>query len=320
MAGPSHLADSTAPSRVGHGVCLVVSSFHNDDAIERLLGIAFRQTETPFCRVIVVDSLGTGRIPELLRQRAWEGVEYHSFPHNLGSAGNLAERLRLAAQTDAEYAYAINHDAELDLDVVRALLDRAAPIDRLGALYPLRRLINRGDRLDTTGARTLPLPFSGVKAAGQLPPLVPVQWSSSNGALYALAPIRSGLTPWSDFWFGWEDLAYGWLLSEHGYHQYITSDVQVEDNYEYRRYGVGPVGIHLTDKPAWYAYYQIRNLMLAARRIQRGPWVAGVVAARIAQEFALTALFRGQKRQRFHHLICGLVDGLRGRSGKWVLP
>jgi GT2 family glycosyltransferase len=301
-------------------VCLAISSFRHDDAVERLLSRALARGHNPFASIIVVDSLGTGRIPALLEARAWPRVAYHSHPTNLGSAGNLAERLRLAAASDADHVYAVNHDASLDLEVIRALAEHARQIDQLGALYPLKRMLNHGGKLDITGTSRLPLPFFGARAARTLPPLLPVQWSSSNGALYALAPVRAGLGPPGDFWLGWEDLAYGWQLEAHGYRQYIASQVVLDDDYEYRQVRVGPWRLRISDKPSWYAYYQFRNLLLAARRQRRDPATAGVIAGRVALELGLTALFRAQKRKRLYNIACGLVDGLRGRTGKWVLP
>jgi GT2 family glycosyltransferase len=301
-------------------VCLVISSFRHDQAVERILQRAFAASENPFCKVIVVDSLGTGRMPDLLRKGGWHDVDYHCFSHNLGSAGNLAERLRLAAASEAAFAYAVNHDAHLDPTVVKTLVAQAKGIERLGALFPLRRMTHRGNRFDTTGANLLPLPFLGTKRTQSLPALLPVKWSSSNGALYSLAPIREGLTPWSDFWLGWEDLAYGWLLNEHGYRQYIVSGARVDDDHEYRDFRMGPLKLRLTDKPSWYTYYQVRNLLLATQRARSPLAVRSVVAGRIALEVALTTLFREEKKQRFHNLFWGLVDGLSGRSGKWDLP
>jgi GT2 family glycosyltransferase len=307
---------TVAPAKV----CLVISSFRHDQAVERILERLFAATSNPFAKVIVVDSLGTGRMPGLVRERHWNEVSYHCFSHNLGSAGNLAERLRLAAATDATFAYAINHDAHLDLSVVHTLIEHADGMDRLGALFPLRRLVRRSNRLDTAGAHDLPLPFLGTKPSEELPALLPVKWSSSNGALYALAPIREGLAPWGDFWFGWEDLAYGWLLDAHGYRQYIVSAARVDDDYEYRDFRIGPLKVKLSDKPSWYAYYQTRNLLLATQRTRSPLAVKSVVAGRIALEVALTTVFREEKMQRLHNLFCGLVDGLSGRSGKWDLP
>jgi hypothetical protein len=300
-------------------VCLVISSFRNDEAVARILSQVFASGEHPFCRIVVVDSLGTGKMPDLLRERGWHEVEYRCYPQNLGSAGNLAERLRLAAATEADLAYAVNHDAFIDLDVVKILVEEARQIDRLGAVFPLRRMINLRDRLDTTGD-LLPLTLFGARPARALPALMPVQWSSSNGALYSLTPIREGLTPWGDFWLAWEDLAYGWLLEAHGYRQYIVTRARLNDDYEYREHRVGPFKLALVDKPSWIAYYQIRNLVLAVRRTGQGVPRTAMVASRVALEFALTALFRPEKTLRLRNLFRGLVDGLAGRSGKWVLP
>jgi GT2 family glycosyltransferase len=149
------------PEAAGRRVCLAISSFRNDESVERLLSSA----STPrargcFERVIVVDSLGTGRIEALLRSRDWSHVTYESASTNLGSAGNLARRLVLAAQTGCDYVFALNHDGELDLDIVDKLVEFAEKTPRVGAVYPLRYLTQQ--RRYLVPSRTwIPLPFNG---------------------------------------------------------------------------------------------------------------------------------------------------------------
>jgi hypothetical protein len=148
-------------------------------------------------------------------------------------------------------------------------------------------------------------------------PLLPVWWSSSNPALYALGPVRAGLLPWADLWLGWEDLGYGWMLAQHGYPQFIVSDAITEDGYELR-----PIagGVHVSDKPTWYAYYVTRNLVLITRRTRPGARRATAVMMRLALEVGVTLAVRRDKRTRLRYLARGLADGFRGRVGKWDLP
>lgn len=299
-------------------VCLAISSFRNDDCIEALLRAHAERRDTPFEHIFVVDSLGTGRIEGLLREAGWTHVTYYSAPLNLGSAGNLATRLRLAAEAGYDFAYAINHDADVDLAALHELLRFARGKPRLGALYPLRYLTARG-RYDVTGTQKAPLPLRGA-ASAPTDESLEVSWSSSNGALYALDPVRDGLLPWADLWMGWEDMGYGWLLERHRYQQFIVTRARALDNYEYRAHRVLSRHLYLTEKPAWYAYYQARNLILITRRNRRPARDYAVVAARIAQEVVLTTVLRPEKRKRYELLFWGLIDGVRNRSGKWRVP
>jgi hypothetical protein len=170
-----------------------------------------------------------------------------------------------------------------------------------------------------TGRTWLPIPYIGSRSrpAGQTSP---VWWASSNGALYSLAPIRQGLGPWADLWMGWEDLGYGWQLARHGWRQELVHGAVFEDSYEYRAVGADRASVKITDKPTWYAYYQLRNLILVTRRNERGAATWSMVAARAALEFGLTVAARPDKLRRVRFLAHGVMDGLLDKSGKWQYP
>jgi hypothetical protein len=297
--------------------CLAISSFRHDDAVLGLLDRAERDGALAlFERVLVVDSMGTGRMPGALAARI-PTVEYHCAACNLGSAGNLATRLRLAAGGASDVVYAVNHDGSVEGQTVRRLLEVAAARPGFGALYPLRRLTRRDGLFDVSGRYSIPMPSQATRVA-PTGPVVRVFWGSSNPALYALEPVRRGLGPWDDLWLGFEDMGYGWLLEDNGYPQFIVTDAITDDSYEFRR--VGATGLRISDKPAWYAYYFARNLLLLARRA-RISWARRLaVGVRIALEIGVTVAVRAHKRQRLAYLGTGLIDGLRGRHGKWRLP
>src|SRR5690606_23523370 len=195
-------------------VCLAISAFQSDAAVAALLEQAAALVPDVFWRVLVVDSLGTSRIARLIQARGWTWVTYHCSDINLGSAGNLARRLELAAKLDADFVYALNHDGHLSGPDVVALVEGARTVQRLGAAYPLRLLSKQDNRYDVTGVSRLLFP---TRSRTKRPNtgLLDVYWGSSNGTLYALEPVRSGLLPWSDLWMGWEDLGYGLLLNRH---------------------------------------------------------------------------------------------------------
>ena len=180
----------------GRSVALALASFRHDTAVLQLLDEVLSGPDAGlFDPILVVDSLGTGRIQAAIADRGWTGkVVYHTADTNLGSAGNLARRLELAAAAGAEWVFAVNQDGEIRADSVRKMAQVGRSLPRIGAVYPLRRKVNKEGRYDFTGKSALPLPFIGEHRA-PVEPLVDVHWGSSNGTLYALAPIREGLTP-----------------------------------------------------------------------------------------------------------------------------
>jgi hypothetical protein len=171
--------------------------------------------------------------------------------------------------------------------------------------------VNRQGKFDVTGRLRWPVPRISVRT----PPAAPifdVFWGSSNGTLYALEPVRRGLTPWADLWMGLEDLGYGWLLNARGYRQVGVKSAVFDDPYEFREL---KFGIHRTDKAAWYAYYFARNLILVARRTNQSVPVHAALALRLALEGLVSATIRPNRRERLGLIYRGLVDGLRGKSG-----
>ncbi len=303
-------------------VCLIIATFRQDDAVLGLLEDAYEGGTThPFCHIIVVDSMGSGAIQEAIEAKQWEGITYKNAPENLGSAGNLALRLELASEHEqATWAYALNHDGELDWSTLEALLDHAARHEdaRIGALYPLRYTTHL-KKYNLTGTSSLPIPYVGTTTRPEGPSF-PVYWASSNGAFYHLGPVREGLLPWKDLWMGWEDLGYGWLLHRRGWRQDVVCDAVFEDGYEYKTHGTGQASVNISDKPTWYAYYQMRNLILVTRRNERGAATWACVAGRVGLEFGLSLTLRKDKARRLKFLLSGIRDGALNTTGKWAYP
>src|SRR5437763_14681285 len=103
-------------------IWLAIASYRNDEQVIEIVDHVYKSASDLFERILIVDSHGTGAMPALIRQRGWPNVEYQNYERNLGSGGNLAERLRIAAGAGADYAYAVNHDGHDDPGVVHALL------------------------------------------------------------------------------------------------------------------------------------------------------------------------------------------------------
>jgi GT2 family glycosyltransferase len=298
-------------------VCLAISSFRNDENVLALIEAAL--SAAYFDEILVVDSLGTGAMAQAIEERGWsKRVRYENHPKNLGSAGNLARRLELAAERGHDWVYAINHDGEVDASVVRELVACGRSLRRPGAVHPLRFKTGRG-LYDMTGRSALPLPFRGRRTRPAQETLE-VYWGSSNGTLYALEPVRQGLLPWADLWMGWEDLGYGWLLHKRGYQQVLLTTVETRDSYEYAHHRAFGRTLTITSKPAWYAYYQARNLILVTRRNGQAWDHWAVVAGRVLLELGVTAALRPNKTTRYRLLARGVFDGLRERTGKWLVP
>lgn len=301
-------------------VVVAVSAFKSDQPVIELVRRIVRE-EWPVQEIVVVDSLGSGEVEQFVSNAGLgERVRYHSSAFNLGSAGNLRKRLELGVALGAEFVLALNHDAVVDRATVEALLSYTH-LDRIGALYPLRFRKGKGI-YDLTGTSDFSFRARGsVSAPGG--DLIEVHWSSSNGALYATAPLRhKAIGPDPSLWMGWEDYLYGLQLRSHGYRQFIVTSAETVDDYEYRSVSVAGRRVALADKPSWYLYYSTRNMILAnvhdglhpLRALKTMLWVL-MMAAHVwkhKESEPLGSALRCYTR--------GVLDGLRNQRGKWTYP
>lgn len=297
-----------------------ISAFQSSPSVLALLDRIDTQA-WPVERVRVVDSLGDGSIPAAIDAGRWGmPVEYESHAENLGSAGNLRRRIEWAAEAGGDWVLALNHDADLDRVAVDALV-AATGRPGVGALYPLKYMTGRGD-YSLTGTRPFPFRYHGVA----VPPagdVVPVTWGSSNGALYATAPLRDrGVAVLADLWMGWEDYLYGLDLAAAGYRQYVVTAARTDESYEFKTEHVAGREVTVSDKPAWYLYYGVRNMLITNLH-------AAPSASRAAKTLAWTGMMASHvwiKRDARHPLralrayAAGVRDGLLDRRGKWTLP
>lgn len=297
---------------------LAISTYRQDATVCALLDLVQRECSDLFCFILIVDSQGSGAIAAHIKERGYSNVVLRDCDSNVGSAGNLALRLELSADEGLDYVYTVNHDGVVDRDTVTKLVEFVAANERVGAAYPMRYMRGR-NRYDFTGTIRLPMPFHLGDWEDSKSP-IPVYWASSNGALYSLAPVREGLLPWGDLWMGWEDMGYGWLLERRGWKQVLVPGTCFDDNYEFSSQRVLGRPIVIANKPAWYAYYGTRNLILVARRTESTPTDYLGVAARIAVEVGLTTVFKKDKLQRLRYIAAGFRDGVTDRAGKWRVP
>lgn len=295
---------------------LAISSYRSDKAVLTLLAQAFADGGTPFGAVIVVDSLGSGRIGEEASARGWP-IRYENADINLGSAGNLARRLQLAAATGLDWCLALNHDATLDVAKAEKLLACGSGTAKVGAVYPQLHLIGT-DRYDRPRRDFTLFGLTDASPLGDR--TLDVAWGSSNGALYALPAIRRLPDLWSSLWMGYEDLALGFELQRAGWRQLLCGAVTSDDNYEFAAHGAGALTVRVADKAAWYSYYQARNPLLIAKRSGWRALGRVQLMVRYLADLALIALVKTDKRLRFRLWLAGVRDGLAGKGDKSPVP
>lgn len=306
-------ADYAMPPRV----CLAIASFQNDHQVHQLMQEVAR-LRFQFSNIIIVDSLGTAAMKARFAAQQDPRVQYHSVHYNLGSAGNLALRLNLSAKTAADFVLTLNHDGILNATTIERQIQTASCGRSVAAVYPRLQFVQRDEELDHI-RRIRRMKAVPNRSSAWPSNLIPVDWGSSNGALYSLSPIRLGIIPWKDLWMGWEDLDYGIQLRERGYDQLVIADAFLRDDKESVGIRIAGHRLYIHRKPPWYCYYYARNLVLIVRRYRhQGMWP--FLGFHVLKEALTSLIWRDKKVVRLELLARGFLDGFLGRTGQVVAP
>lgn len=300
-------------------VAIAISAYQSDDAVISLLEAIFSAPHPEVEQIIVVDSLGSGRIAKIAAARQWP-LRYENANVNLGSAGNLARRMELAAEMGAKWCLCLNHDANWNRDSLEAMLKTARSRPRVGAVYPVLDHSPREPRWQEGSQEFTP---SAHKRLFDIPadePSADVLWGVSNFALYATAPRDEGVTVMGGLWMGYEDLAYGIALNQGGWQQISCRAAVLTGGFDYvSRQFLGRT-LHIPQKPAWYSYYNIRNLVLIRRFYGAHGVPRRSIIWKLAQSSFRIILLEDNKLSRIRFLYAGALAGLAGRDGKGPVP
>jgi len=300
-------------------VAIAISAFRSNAAVIELLEAIFTEPNPEVGAVIVVDSLGDDEISKTAAARGWP-ICIENFDRNLGSAGNLARRMELAGEIGAEWCLCLNHDANWNRDRLDAMLKTARSRPRVGAVYPVLDHSPREPRWQEGPQEFTP---SAHKRLFDIPadePSADVLWGVSNFALYATAPRDEGVTVMGDLWMGYEDLAYGIALNQGGWKQLSCRAAVLTGGFDYVSRQFLGRAFHIPQKPAWYSYYNIRNLLLIRQcyGVHGVPWRS--IVWKFAQSSLRIILLEENKFSRIRFLCAGTLAGLTGQNGKGPVP
>ena len=141
-------------------------------------------------------------------------------------------------------------------------------------------------------------------------------WSSSNGALYSTAPVRKGVEVMSDLWMGYEDLAYGVDLYQQGWKQLVCRKAVLSKVFDYTKPTLPIKRVFIQDKPSWYSYYNMRNLVLINKRYGGNGVSLMMVFVKFVHSGARILLFESNRFYKLFLHFKGMIDGFAGRVGK----
>jgi GT2 family glycosyltransferase len=300
-------------------VAIAISAFRSDEAVIELLGAIFADPHPAVVKVIVVDSLGSGRIEAEIAATGFP-VLYENNLENIGSAGNLARRMFLAETTGAEWCLCLNHDANWSAVRLSKMLETAAGRDHIGAVYPVLDHSPRQPRWEDGRRSFLPSASDRLERIPENDTGNEVLWSSSNHALYALAPFREGIFHLEELWMMYEDLAYGIALHKGGWLQLVSRKAILSGGFDYSKRRMFGREVHIPKKPTWYSYYNVRNLVLIRRKYGPDGVGYGVILRKLLQSTARIMLLEDKKIERISLLYRGTLAGIAALEGKGPVP
>lgn len=283
-------------------VAIAISSFRSTKSIDILLEKIF-SSNIIFSEVIVVDSLSDGSLEKLIERKKYN-VTFYNASTNIGSAGNLNKRLEIASSNpNNKWCFCINHDGYFSAESILNLFESVETIKEecinIGAIFPERVYYHKKQSLLARNKST----YSEVL------------WDSSDGCLYSLEPYRLGCRVNDELWMGWEDLLYCLQLREKGYRCFISHNSFYYDSYEYQKLKFLFLSFYIADKPSWYNYYSIRNLVLGLKYLESKDYLRKKIAITFFKSIILTIAFKKNKVERLDLSFKGLVDGIRNKTG-----
>jgi rhamnopyranosyl-N-acetylglucosaminyl-diphospho-decaprenol beta-1,3/1,4-galactofuranosyltransferase len=302
-------------------VCALVVTRNRKELLAECLHALLEQT-VPLSCVIVFDNASTDGTADLLGDRGLTlspVLRYVRSEVNSGGAGGYGEALKLGSQTDADWLWLMDDDAEPHPAALERLLDCLpatnpatsalcpAVVDGHGRLDPLHRC-----RL---GHFVTPLPRSAY-AAGDY---AAVDCASFVGLLVRTAAVHAAGLPRREFFLGYDDAEYSLRLRRVGEIRLVPESVikhkiAIGGGEATRRARLWNrlLGAHYASSPwrnYWKDLYRIRNLV--AMKVEHQGLSHPELALVIAGYAAKALLYESRPWRRIPWLIRFALKGFR---------
>jgi rhamnosyltransferase len=289
-----------------NAIAVVVTYHPGAELIPRLGELA-----SQFGRVVVIDNHSSDE--ELMPLRALSkratSISLIPNPENVGIAAALNQGCRQALEQNASWLVTFDQDSEPAAD----LLDCVAAE---WAAQPQRA------RIGLIGVN-----FRSPNGATRIPAqsgLADARAVITSGSLLNLAAWRDVGPFREDFFIDEVDHEYALRMRRRGWLVKITQRVLMEHALgSPRRHKLGGWQPVLSHHSALRRYYMVRNRVLLAREhLGFDPRFVGCQLGRSFRESASVLLFEPEKAAKLRAMAQGLVDGIRGRTGRagWHVP
>ena len=210
-------------------VCALVVTYNRWALLEECLRAIDAQTVPPD-RLILVDNASSDGTPERLSDRGWldrPDVRLLRLEENLGSSGGFARGFEAASESDADWLWTMDDDAEPAPDCLERLLE-SPPARAPGTACVCPKVVYADGSLNDVmradfRRRLRPLPES--RYAGGEHPAIDV--TSFVGPLYRMSAVRAIDPPRAEFFVWGDDVEYSLRLRDQGEIRLVPEAVMV---------------------------------------------------------------------------------------------
>jgi rhamnopyranosyl-N-acetylglucosaminyl-diphospho-decaprenol beta-1,3/1,4-galactofuranosyltransferase len=303
-------------------VCALVVTYNRRDLLDECLRAIDAQTVRPD-ELILVDNASTDGTSELLAGRGYldrPDVRLLRLDENLGSSGGFARGFEAARESDAEWLWTMDDDAEPAPDCLERLLESPPARERGTACVCPKVVYADGSLNDVMRAdfrrRLRPLPAERYRDGHH--PAIGV--TSFVGPLYRMAAVRATDPPKAEFFVWGDDVEYSLRLRGQGEIRLVPEAVMIHkpasQSHTTRRSrfwnAVLPVRMYPTPlERFWQNLDGLRNYIWIKRHYegQSAPSAAGTTLQFVAKHL----LYDDRPFRRIPWILRYARDGRRGR-------
>jgi rhamnosyltransferase len=274
-------------------------------------------------KIFVVDNSTSDKLPDWLKDNAFQNVGYFSVGRNIGVGAAQNIGIREALQIGATHVLLLDHDSIPDLNMVSVLITAEQELiqegQNLAAVGPRYKL--HGTELLSFFVQFGLFRFKKIYCANEdREKYVPADFLISSGCLISLEAISEiGLLDESLFidhvdteWFlrakskGYSSFGICAAVMNHNLGDYLF-------NFWFFRKRTLPIHSPLRH------YYIFRNsLLLYKRPYASKKWIIND-AIRLGLMLVTFSIFIPPRANFFRMMIKGLYDGFKGRSGRYII-
>lgn len=293
-------------------ITAVVVTFNRKDLLNRCLSALARQTRRPN-RVIVVDNASTDGTNEMLSANGWlnqENFVLVSLPTNLGGAGGFANGLEHAVKGNVDWVWMMDDDAAPHDNALESLINRK--------LYPRNIYASTAVSGDKLSWPMIPEGRADqcIYSAEHLPEELNVDLVPFIGILVSKKLVHKIGLPDEGFFLVADDVEYSFRARKAGAKIVLVSHSRV-DHPASEWYSISLLyrNLDILKLVPWKRYYEVRNRFLlhkhhSHRRLNPQSYIGWFL------RLTATLIHEGKRLDQLRAYIGGLIDGVKGRTGK----